>query len=153
MQFKMLHGIGSPGEDLAPEYVDIAFRNVEGATITLGLPVVFTNLAASLDGGQAVLPKSTCQRMFAGISFKTVPNNGIGLARALGYFQSVAIFATGSSGTVALDEILGVGATGSLGVNSTGLLARPGGFVIACEAIGAAVNSPGGYAKGYVKCL
>lgn len=153
MQIKMLHGLGNPSEDLAPEFVDIAVRNVQGATITAGLPVCFTNLAASCDGAQAVLPVATALRTFAGIAIKTIPNNGIGLVRAYGYLGSVAIFATGISATVAIDEVLGVGVAGSLGVNSTGLQARPGGFVVALEAIGAAVNSPGGYVKGFVRAL
>lgn len=153
MRINLLYGGGSPGETLSPEVVDVAFANVEGATATAGLPVVFTNLAASLDGAQAVLPKTTCQRMFAGIVLKTVPNNGVGLARAYGLVNSVAIFALGTSATVAIDAAMGVGVTGSLGVNSTGLLAQAGGFVFAAEAIGAAVNSPGGYARGFVKCL
>lgn len=153
MQIKMLHGLGSPSEELAAEFIDVAVRNVQGATITAGLPVCFTNLAASVDGAQAVLPVATGLRTFAGIALKTIPNNGVGLVRAYGYMQSVAIFALGASATVAIDEVLGVGVAGSLGVNSTGLQARPGGFVVALEAIGAAINSPGGYAKGFVRAL
>lgn len=153
MQIKMLHGLGNPSELLAPEFIDIAVRNVQGASITAGLPVCFTNLAASADGGQVVLPVSTCLRTFAGIAIRTIPNNGIGLVRAFGYMASVAIFALGTSATVAIDEVLGVGVAGSLGVNSTGLQARPGGFVVNLEAIGAAINSPGGYVKGFVRAL
>ncbi len=154
MQIKMLHGLGNPNEDLAPEFVDVAVRNVQGATITAGLPVCFANLAASCDGAQAVLPAAGVLRTFAGIAVKTIPNNGIGLVRAYGLLNSVAIFATGTSATVAIDEILGVGVAGSLGVNSTGLIGtRPGGFVVALEAVGAAINSPGGYVKGFVRAL
>lgn len=132
---------------------DIPFLNLQGATVTLGLPVAFTNLAASLDGAGAVLPVATCARTFAGIAIRTTPNNGVGMARAYGLLQSVAIFALGSSATVAIDAPMGVGVAGSLGVNSTGLLAVPGGIVVAAEAIGAAVNSPGGYARGFVRAL
>jgi len=153
MRMGLLYGAGSPGESLSPETIDVAILNVEGATLTAGLPAVFTNLAASLDGAQAVLPKTTCQRMFAGIVLRSIPNNGVGLVRAYGLVNSVAIFATGASNTVAIDAALGVGVTGSLGVNSTGLLTQHPGIVIAAEAIGAAVNSPGGYARGFVKCL
>lgn len=153
MQIKMLHGLGNPNEELAPEFVDVAVRNVQGATITAGLPACFTNLAASCDGAQAVLPAAGVQRTFAGIAVKTIPNNGIGLVRAYGLLNSVAIFATGISATVAIDEVMGVGVAGSLGVNSTGLQARPGGFVVALEAVGAAINSPGGYVKGFVRAL
>lgn len=132
--------------------IEVPYLNVQGATITLGLPVAFTNLAASVDGAQAVLPVATCQRTFAGIALKTVPNNGVGVAVAHGYCASVAIYAVGSSATVAIDETLGVGVAGSMGVNSLGLTTRTG-FVIALEAIGAAINSPGGYAKGFVRAV
>lgn len=132
--------------------VEVPFLNVQGATITLGLPICFTNLAASLDGAGAVLPVAGVQRTFGGIALKNTPNNGVGVAIARGLCNSVAIFALGTSATVALDETLGVGVAGSLGVNSTGLTARTG-FVVALEAVGAAINSPGGYIKGFVRAL
>ena len=119
-----------------------------------GAANVLTNLAASVDGAQVVLPVAGCQRTFVGIALKTIPNNGVGVVRAYGLHNSVAIFATGTSATVAQDELLGVGVAGSLGVNSTGLIGtRPGGFVVALAAIGAAINSPGGYTKGFVRAL
>lgn len=153
MQIKMLHGQGSQSVPLDPEFIDVAVRNVHGASITAGLPAVFANLAASADGASAILPVTTCQRTFAGIALRTIPSNGIGLVRAYGYMASVAIFALGTSATVAIDEVLGVGVGGSLGVNSTGLKTLPGGFVVNLEAIGAAINSPGGYVKGFVRAL
>lgn len=133
--------------------VRVPFLNVQGATITAGLPIAFTNLAASVDGAAAVLPVATCQRTFGGICVRTTPNNGVGVAIARGYVASVAVFATGTSATVAIDEIMGVGVAGSMGVNSTGLLTRPGGFVVALEPAGAAICSPGGYIKGFVRAL
>lgn len=141
------------GNDAKSHRVRVPFLNVQGATITTGLPICYTNLAASVDGAQAVLPVATCQRTFAGICVRTTPNNGVGIAVARGLVNSVAVFATGSSATVAQDEIMGVGVAGSLGVNSTGLLTRPGGFVVALEAAGAAICSPGGYIKGFVRAL
>lgn len=150
MNIGLLFGTDAKGGTV----IDIPVLNVQGATITYGLPVALTNLAASVDGSQAVLPVAGVQRTFVGIALKTIPNNGVGVVRAYGLHNSVAIFACGTSATVAQDELLGVGVAGSLGVNSTGLIGtRPGGFVVALAAIGAAINSPGGYTKGFVRCL
>ncbi len=135
----------------AIETVDLGFTNVAGATITLGFPVSLTTTAASVDGKQAVLPATGQVKTFYGISLRNVPNNGYGLARAFGYCASVAIFATGTSGTTAVDVAMGPGAA-SLGVNSTGVVSIFG-PVVSLEAIGAAINSPGGYAKGFVRTL
>ena len=153
MQAKLLYGVGSPGEDLSPEFIDMPIRNVAGATITLGLPANYTNTAASLDGAQATLPVSTALRTFAGIALKSIPNNGIGLVRAYGLVQSVAIFAHGASVTIPADVTMGVGVAGSLGVSSTGFVGVGGGYVISMEAAGALVNSAGGYIKGFVRAL
>lgn len=135
----------------AAEAIDVAFTNAAGATVTLGFPVALTTTAASVDGKLAVLPATSNLRTFYGISVKTVPNNYFGYARAYGYLGSVAIFATGTSVTTAVDVAMGPGPS-SLGVNSTGLVYALG-PVISLEAIGAAINSPGGYAKGFVRAL
>lgn len=135
----------------AVETVDIAFTNVQGATITLGFPVALTTTAASLDGKQAVLPATNQLATFYGIALKNVPNNATGLCRGWGYHRSVAIFATGTSVTNAVGIAVGPGPA-SLGVNSTGLKDFMG-PVILLEAVGAAINSPGGYAKGFVRAL
>ena len=58
---------------------------------------------------------------------------------------------TGTSVTNAVGIALGPGPA-SLGVNSTGAL-ETFGPVIALEAIGAAINSPGGYARGFVRAM
>lgn len=150
MQFKMLYGVGSPGEVLAAEFVDVAFLNVQGASITLGLPVSYTTTAASLDGAQAVLPAANQLRTFAGIAVKTTPNNGIGLARAYGYFGSVAIYAHGSSVTIPIDSPMGPGPS-SLGVSSAGVILQNG-IVTAMEAAGV-ICSGGGYIRGFVRAL
>lgn len=153
MQAKLLYGAGSPGEYLSPDVIDMPIRNVHGATITVGLPANYTNTAASLDGAQATLPVSTALRLFAGIALKTIPNNGLGLVRAYGLVNSVAIFAHGASVTIAADVTMGVGVAGSLGVSSTGFVGVGGGYVISCEAAGALVCSAGGYIKGFVRAL
>lgn len=131
------------------ERVTVDFVNAQGATITLGYPVCLTTLAASADGAKAVLPVAGSIRTFLGIALSDVPNNAVGTALAYGFCNSVAIFATGASTTVTLGDAMGCGAS-SLGVNSTGLLETYG-PVVAMSAIGAAICSPGGYAKGFVR--
>ncbi len=134
------------------EHVDIAVVNAAGATITLGYAAAFTTTAASVDGIKVVLPAAGQQATFAGIALRHVPNVEVGLIRAYGVVNSTFIFATGTSGTNAVGIALGPGAAASNGVNSTGLKDNfaP---VVALEAIGAAINSPGGYAKTFVRAL
>jgi hypothetical protein len=145
MRFKRLNR-----ED--PEYVDLPVVNASGATITTGFAVSYTTTANSADGIQAVSPAASNLKSFAGIALKDIPNTDAGLVRAYGYLSSIYVFATGTSGTVALGEALGPGVAGSLGVNSTGLKDNFG-PVITFEAIGAAINSPGSYVKGFVRAL
>jgi hypothetical protein len=135
-----------------PEHVDIVVTNAAGATITLGYAVALTTTAASVDGNKAVLPAASQIQTFVGIALDDIPDNEVGLVRAYGYAASTFIFAAGTSVTNAVGIALGPGVAGSNGVNSTGLkdLFAP---VIALEAIGAAINSPGGYAKTFVRAL
>jgi hypothetical protein len=132
------------------EVVDVAFTNVRGATLTLGHAVGVCGLAASLSGNNAVSP--TEANPFQGISLSDVPVNGVGMARAYGVVSSVFVFAVGSSVTVNAGDVMGPGAAASLGVNSTGVrtVLAP---VYAATAAGAAICSPGGYVKGFVRAL
>lgn len=136
----------------SPPHADIVVTNAAGATITLGYAASYTTTAASVDGNKVVLPAAGQIQTFAGIALKNIPDVDIGLLRAHGYAASTFIFATGTSGTNAVGIALGPGVAASNGVNSTGLKDNfaP---VIALEAIGAAINSPGGYAKTFVRAL
>ena len=125
------------------------FTNVEGATITTGYPVSICTTAASLDGNQAVIPATGQVLTFAGVCEQDIPDTSSGRYIAFGYAASVAIFAVGSSVTTAIDVAMGPAAA-SLGVNSTGVVDITG-PVISMAAIAAAVNSPGGYATGWVR--
>lgn len=133
------------------ESVDVGFTNAQGATITLGMAVCLTTTAASVDGKLAVLPATDNLLSFYGIALRNVPNNAYGLARAYGWCNSVAIYATGSSGTNATGIALGPAAS-KTGVNSVGSLDTFG-PVILMETVGAAINSPGGYARAFVRAL
>lgn len=154
MIIKSLNGPvgGSGATTQRPETVDVMFTNVQGASATLGQAVCVVTTAASIDGFSCALPSVTCNRLFYGISLRTVPNNGVGLARAYGIANSVAVFATGTSGTVIAGDPLGPGVAGSLGVNSTGLVYVLG-PVLALDQAGAAICSPGGYIRGFVRAL
>jgi hypothetical protein len=133
------------------ETIDFVFTNVQGATITTGFPISFTTTAASVDGISAVLPAAGNLLTFSGISLQDVPNNGVGLARSWGLCNSIAVFATGSSGSVAAGAALGPGSA-SLGVNSTGNITLFG-PVVNMVSYGAAVNSAGGYTRGFVRAM
>jgi hypothetical protein len=135
-----------------PENIDIVVTNASGATITLGHAVSYTTTANSADGVQVVSPATSNLRSFAGIALENIPNTAVGKVRVYGYVASIHVYATGTSGTTALGEALGPGVAGSLGVNSTGLK-HDFGPVLTFEAIGAAINSPGGYVKGFVRTL
>lgn len=136
----------------SPDVVDLVVKNVAGATITTGYAASFTTTAASLNGFNVVLPAASQIATFAGISLSDLPNNGVGRVRASGFVSSAFIFATGTSGTCAVDIALGPGVAASNGVNSTGLKDFFG-PVVSAQAIGAAINSPGGYAKVFVRAL
>ena len=127
------------------------FTNAEGATITTGFPVCLTTTAASVDGNLAVLPAAANFITFVGIARTDTPDNASRVFIGYGYAASTRIFATGDSTTNAAGIALGTNAS-SNGVNSTGLLDSYG-PVVSLESIGAAVNSPGGWAKGWVRAM
>lgn len=143
--------LGPSGLSVQGEVIDLIVKNVQGATITTGYPAAFTTTASSADGIGVVLPASLNLRSFAGITLSDVPNNAVAPVRAYGFINSVAVFAVGSSVTVALGEPMGP-AAGSLGVNSTGLIVAYGPLVNMVAA-GAAINSPGGYTSAHIRNL
>jgi len=128
-----------------------AITNVAGQTITLGYPIALTTTAASIDGNAAVLPAASNLRTFVGIADEDIADNTSGRYKGYGYAVSTYIFATGSSQTNAVDIVLGPNSA-SLGVNSTGLLGTIG-PVISMEAIGALINSPGGWATCFIRAM
>lgn len=154
MRIGILNGVvgGQGSRQAVPETIDFLIHNVAGATITTGYAAALTTTAASLDGAQAVLPAASQIATFVGCAVENIPDNSPGLVRAFGYLASTFIFATGTSVTVGAGVAMGPGVAGSNGVNSTGLLTVLG-PVISLAAIGAAINSPGGYAKCLIRAL
>lgn len=144
--------LGQLRDGTQADVIDLVVKNVAGATITNGYATSFTTTAASLNGANVVLPAASQIATFAGIALSNIPDNSVGKVRASGYVASTFIFATGTSVTNAIDIALGPGVAGSNGVNSTGLKDFLG-PVVAMQAIGAAINSPGGYARCLVRAL
>lgn len=137
------------------ETVDGVFTNYEGATITTGYVVAVSGAAssltaASIDGNAAATPKVFNNRLFYGPSLQDTPNNSIGLARLYGMANSVFVFAHGTSVTVGAGEPAGPGVVNSYGVSSAGLKDGFGPLVL-IDTAGAAVCSPGGYVRGFVR--
>lgn len=126
-------------------------ENRSGATISGNFPVCFTTTSGSNDGYQVVAPAAGNVFTFAGFADADIADAAVGLYQCYGYRASVRIFATGTSVTVGAGVVMGT-AAGSSGVNSTGSLDTYG-PVISMESVGAAINSPGGYAKGFIRLL
>jgi len=130
-----------------------AFGSVEnrnGATILGNYPVCLATGAGSADGLQVVSPAAGNLQTFFGIADSDITDADQGIAQTYGYRDSIRIFAHGTSVTTATGVVIGPGT--SAGVSSTGLVDKFG-PVISMEAIGALINSPGGYAKGVIKAL
>lgn len=128
-----------------------ACRNASGATISGNYPVCFTTTTSSNDGLNVVAPATANAQTLAGFADLDITDTDYGRFQVYGYRDSGRVFATGSSGTNAAGIALGPAAA-SNGVNSTGLK-DVFGPVLSMESIGAAVNSPGGYAKVFIRLL
>lgn len=83
-----------------PENVYIYVKNVEGATITAGLPVAYA-LGTSNDGVQATLANAAGEYPgFIGIAVRDIPNNEYGRIQKAGFVNSVLISNVGTSITI-----------------------------------------------------
>jgi hypothetical protein len=80
--------------------------NVEGATITTGLPVSLAN--TSNDGVSAVIANATADYPgFIGVAVQDIANNDYGKIQVGGFVNSVLVSSIGSSATVnALDPLV-----------------------------------------------
>lgn len=83
-----------------PERVTIAVKNIEGATITTGLPVAMAQ-GTSVDGQGVVIANAAADYPgFLGIAIKDIPNNEYGRIQTAGFVNSVLLSNVGSSITV-----------------------------------------------------
>jgi len=80
--------------------VFINVNNVEGATITTGLPVAYA-LGSSMDGVNAVIANAAADYPgFIGIANKNIANNDYGLIQVGGFVNSILLSNVGTSITI-----------------------------------------------------
>lgn len=83
-----------------PERVYMSIKNVEGATITTGLPVALA-LGTSNDGISATIANAAADYPgFLGIALSDIPNNEYGRVQTAGFVNSVLISNVGTSITI-----------------------------------------------------
>ena len=89
-----------------PERMFRHIKNVEGATITTGLPVALV-LGASNDGLNAVVANAAGDYPgFIGIALNDIPNNEFGRIQGMGFVNSVLISNVGTSITINVGDAL-----------------------------------------------
>lgn len=82
------------------EKVYVSIKNVEGATITTGLPVAYV-LGTSNDGINAVIANAAADFPgFIGVAVKDIANNDYGQVQIAGFVNSILISNVGSSITI-----------------------------------------------------
>lgn len=83
-----------------PERMYRSIKNVEGATITTGLPVALA-LGTSNDGVNATIANAAADYPgFVGIALTDIPNNEYGRIQGMGFVNSVLISNVGTSITI-----------------------------------------------------
>lgn len=92
--------VGTVNRDKA-EKVFISVKNVEGATITVGLPVAYALGAASNNGINAVVANAAADYPgFIGIAVRDIPNNEYGRVQISGFVSSILLSNVGTSITI-----------------------------------------------------
>lgn len=95
-----------------PERVYMSIKNVEGATITTGLPVAYA-LGTSNDGISATIANAAADYPgFLGIALNDIPNNEYGRIQVAGFVNSVLISNVGTSITINAGDPLVAGPAG-----------------------------------------
>lgn len=132
------------------EKVFINVKNVEGATITTGLPVAYAQ-GTSMDGVSAVVANAAADYPgFIGVAVKDIANNDYGQVQIAGYVDSVLISNVGSSVTIAVGSPLVPAAGGFFSAAPT--YANSGFRWIAAQNVPVAVSAAG-YASGLIKMV
>jgi len=87
------------------ENVYRVIKNVEGATMTTGLPVSLVN--TSTDGVNAVIANAAADYVgFVGIATQDIANNDFGRVQVSGFVNSILLSHVGTSITIAMNEPL-----------------------------------------------
>ncbi len=130
------------------EKVFINVKNVEGATITTGLPVAYA-LATSMDGIGAVIANAAADFPgFIGVAVRDIPNNEYGQIQTVGFVDSILISNVGSSLTIAVGSPLVPSAAGFFSAAPT--YANSGFRWIAAQNVPVAVSAAA-YASGLIR--
>lgn len=78
----------------------VSVKNVEGATITTGLPVAYA-LVTSNDGISATIANAAADYPgFMGVALNDIPNNEYGRIQVAGFVNSILLSNIGSSATI-----------------------------------------------------
>jgi len=132
------------------EKVFINVKNVEGATMTAGLPAAFA-LGVSNDGVNAVIANAAADYPgFIGVVRKDIANNDYGQVQIAGYVDSILISNVGSSVTIAVGSPLVPAAAGFFSAAPT--YANSGFRWIAAQNVPVAVSAAS-YASGLIKMI
>ena len=130
-----------------------ACLNEHSATITGNYPAFFFAANESSNDGYRVQGNLTADlALFGGIADADIAAAAVGLYQCYGYRDSVYLYSLKTSTTITGGVVLGPGLTASPGLQSLGLTWAYG-PVIAMQAVGATVNSPGGYVKALIRAL
>lgn len=141
------------------ERVFVTVQNVEGATITTGLPVSNLPTGVSIDGVQSVIANSAGDLPgFIGIAVKDIPNNDYGLVQIAGFVNSILISNVGTSLTIGAGSSLipaPVGMFSSAAFSGNGVYALNGGRFVFASSLPSqpAAISAAGYLSGIIKMI
>lgn len=134
-----------------PEQVFITAKNVEGATMTTGLPVAFA-LGTSNDGASVVIANAAGDFPgFLGVVVKNIPNNDYGQIQVSGWVASVLLSNVGTSITVNVGDPLVPSAAGFASAAPT--YANSGFRWIAAASNVPAAISAASYVSGLIRMI
>ena len=140
--------IGTVNRD-KPEKVFISVKNVEGATITVGLPVGYALGAASNNGVNAVICDAAGDKPgFLGVATSDIPNNEYGQIQIAGYVNSILISNVGTSITINAGDPLVPSAAGFFSAAPT--YANSGFKWLQAQGVPVAISAAG-YASGLLR--
>lgn len=132
-----------------PENVYRRVKNVEGATITTGLPVSLVN--TTTDGVNAVISNAAGDHPgFIGVATQDIPNNDYGQVQIGGWVASLLLSHVGSSITISANDPLVPSPSGFFSGAPT--YANSGLKGIFASNLPVAVSAAG-YASGLIKVL
>jgi predicted regulator of Ras-like GTPase activity (Roadblock/LC7/MglB family) len=132
------------------EKVYIGVKNVEGATMTTGLPVAYV-LGTSNDGVNAVIANAAADYPgFIGVAVRDIANNDYGQVQISGFVNSILISNVGSSITINAGDPLVAAAGGFFSAAPT--YANSGFRWIAASNVPVAVSAAS-YASGIIRMV